>query len=276
MSSARLATIRGLIIDMDGVLYRLNTPIKGAAEFLAFLRQTKRPFVLVTNNSTLTPEQYVVKLAQMGMIIETDRILTSGEATATYLAGQAGPGTRVLVIGENGIRVALEKRGFLLVDSIDVSYVVVALDRQLTYSKLATACLAIRGGAKFIATNPDKTLPTERGLLPGARAIFTAIQTATDTAPLVIGKPEPAMLELALSKLAQHPGATAIVGDGLETDMPGGRRLGLTTILVLSGVTSPEQLAQSSMKPDLVFGDISSLHTTWAKLQSRASQQKGE
>jgi 4-nitrophenyl phosphatase len=276
MSSTRLATIQSLIVDMDGVLYRLNTPIEGAAEFLTFLRQTERPFLLVTNNSTLTPEQYVAKLAQMGIVIESNRILTSGEATAIYLAGQAPPGTRIYVIGENGIRTALDKRGFLLVDDVDVPYVVVALDRQLTYSKLATACLAIRRGARFIATNPDKTLPTEQGLLPGARAIFTAIQVATDTAPLVIGKPEPAMLELALSKLSKRPNNTAIVGDGLETDIPGGRRLGLTTILVLSGVTSPEQLAQSAIKPDLVFRDVASLHATWAKSQNQAISRKGE
>lgn len=265
MAEAKLTQLRSLIIDMDGVLYRLNTPLAGAAEFLQFLRQMRKRFLLVTNNSTLTVAQYVDKLAGMGIIASEDDILTSGEATAQYLAGVAPPGTRVYVIGEHGIRVALEKRGFVVADDTDVAYVVAALDRELTYAKLKTASLAIRAGAQFIGTNPDKTLPTEMGLIPGAKAILAALEVATGTPPLIIGKPEPAMLQLALQKLRAEPETTAIVGDGLETDIPGGHRMGLTTILVLSGVTTPEQLAGSALQPDLVYPDISALHRAWAQ-----------
>lgn len=265
MTEGRLTSLRSLIIDMDGVLYRLNTPLAGAAEFLQFLRQAGKRFILVTNNSTLTPAQYVDKLAGMGIITSEDCILTSGEATAQYLAGVAPPGARVYVIGEHGIRAALEKHGFVLANDTKVAYVVSGLDRQLTYEKLRIATLAIRAGAGFIGTNPDPTLPTEEGLIPGARAIQAALEVATGTKPLIIGKPEPAMLQLALQKLEARPETTAIIGDGLETDIPGGRRLGLMTILLMSGVTAPEQLARSALQPDLVYPDIAALHQAWAE-----------
>jgi 4-nitrophenyl phosphatase len=265
MREAKLTQVCSLIIDMDGVLYRLNTPLAGAAEFLQFLRQRDKRFILVTNNSTLTVAQYVEKLAGMGIATSEDDILTSAEATAQYLASVAPPKTRVNVIGEYGIHFALEKRGFILAEDSDADYVVAALDRQLTYDKLKSAALAIRGGARFIGTNPDKTLPTEEGLIPGAKAILTALEVATDTAPLIIGKPEPAMLQLALQKLGAEPETTAIIGDGLETDIPGGHRLGLMTILVLSGVTTAQQLARSPLRPDLVYPDIAALHRAWAQ-----------
>ena len=264
MTEARLLKIRNLIIDMDGVLYRLNTPLPGAAEFLRFLQQAGKRFILVTNNSTLTPGQYVDKLASMGIASSEECILTSGEATAQYLAGIAPAGTRVYVIGEHGIRAALEKHGFVLAGDTQVAYVVCGLDRQVTYDKLRIATLAIRAGARFIGTNPDPTLPTEEGLIPGARALQAALEVATGTAPLIIGKPEPAMLQLALQKLEARPETTAIIGDGLQTDIPGGQRLGLTTILLMSGVTSAEQLARSALQPDLIYADIAALHQAWA------------
>jgi 4-nitrophenyl phosphatase len=278
MPEAKLTQLRSLIIDMDGVLYRLNTPLAGAAEFLQFLRQMRKRFVLATNNSTLTVAQYVDKLAGMGIHVREDDILTSAEATAHYLAGIAPAGTRVYVIGEHGIRAALEKRGFVLAEGTDVAYVVVGLDRQLTYAKLQTASLAIRAGAQFIGTNPDRTLPTEAGLIPGAKAILAALEVATGTAPLIIGKPEPAMLQVALQKLRAEPETTGIIGDGLETDIPGGQRQGLTTILVLSGNTSPEQLARSALQPDLVYPDIVALQRAWAqsvKASRRGLRSKG-
>jgi 4-nitrophenyl phosphatase len=273
MPGTKLTGLCSLIIDMDGVLYCLNTPLPGAAEFLQFLRQTGKRFLLVTNNSTLTVAQYADKLAGMGIGASEDDILTSAEATGQYLASVAPLGTRVYVIGERGIRFALEKRGFVLADDTHVAYVVVALDRQLTYDKLKTAALAIRAGAQFIGTNPDRTLPTEEGLIPGAKAIQAALEVATGTPALIIGKPEPAMLQLALQKLQAEPKTTAIIGDGLETDIPGGRRLGLTTILVLTGVTSPEQLARSALQPDLVYPDIAALQRAWAS-SLEAAQRK--
>jgi 4-nitrophenyl phosphatase len=258
-----LKHLHGLIIDMDGVLYHGNEAIHGAREFLEFLRQKGLPFILVTNNSTLTTAQYVAKLGRMGIQATAAEILTSAEATATHLARTAPPGSRVYLIGGDGIRAALQARGFVLTDQVDVPYVVVGLDRQLTYAKLATAARAIRNGAQFIATNADRTYPSEVGLVPGAGATLAALEAATDTAPLVIGKPQPAIFQLALQRMRAEPAATAVVGDGLYTDVLGGHGVGLMTILLMSGVTSPQQLAKASPAPDRVYEDIAALHRAW-------------
>jgi 4-nitrophenyl phosphatase len=266
-----LTQLQSLIIDMDGVLYRGGTPIEGARECLEFLRETGIPFCLLTNNSTLTSEQYSEKLARMDISARAEDILTSAEATAVYLERVASPGTRVYVIGEDGIRAELAKRGFVLTDDRDVAYVVVGWDRQFTYDKLAVATLAIRAGAQYIATNPDKTFPSEIGLMPGAGALLAAIETATDTAPLVIGKPQPAIFELALERLGAQPATTAVIGDRIETDILGARELGLRTILVMSGVTDAQQLAEAPLVADMVFDDINAVYRAWrAAMRGRA------
>lgn len=259
----QLAQLHSLIIDMDGVLCHGNEPIHGAREFLEFLRQKGLAFILVTNNSTLTTAQYVAKLARMGIQATAAEILTSAEATATHLTRTAPPGARVYLIGEDGIRTALQERGFVLSDDVDVPYVVVGFDRQLTYAKLVTAARAIRNGAQFIATNADRTFPSEIGLVPGAGATLAALEVATDTAPLVIGKPQPAIFELALQRLHGGPNCTAVIGDGLYTDVLGGHGVGLMTILLMSGVTGPEQLFKASPAPDRVYADVAALHNAW-------------
>ena len=266
MTVSKLNQLRSLLIDMDGVLYRGNAPIQGAGEFLRFLRQIGVHFLLLTNNSTLTTAQYVAKLARMGIQVEEKEILTSGEATAMYLAGIAPPGTKVYLIGEQGVRKELEKRRFVLSEDMDVAYVVVGLDHQFDYEKMTRATRAIRAGAKFIGTNPDKTFPSEGELTPGAGALLAAIEAATDTAPLVIGKPQPAIFEIAFQKLQADPKTTAILGDRLDTDILGGKRLGLMTILVLSGVTDQQQLANSTLVPDLVYEDVAALYRDWQRV----------
>jgi 4-nitrophenyl phosphatase len=141
--------------------------------------------------------------------------------------------------------------------------VVVGFDRHLTYRKIATASLAIRAGAKFIGTNPDNTLPSELGQMPGNGATLAAIAAASDKAPLIIGKPQPAIFQLALQRLQAEPQSTAMVGDRLDTDILGGHAVGLVTVLLLSGVTSGEDLAGSSLIPDLILEDVAALHRAW-------------
>jgi 4-nitrophenyl phosphatase len=260
---ASLDEIRGFILDMDGVLYRARLPLPGACEFLARLQSTNTPFLLMTNNGTRTPEQYVARLAEMGITIEPERLLTSAQATARYLARQAPPGTRMFVIGMDGIRMALAEQEYELVDSRQVDYVVVSADFGLTYAQLRTATLAIRDGARFVATNPDRTFPAEDGLVPGCGAILAALEATTDVKPIVIGKPEPAMFEQALAQLGTHPEETAMVGDRLETDIRGGRGVGMRTILVLSGASTRDDIERSRVKPDWVFGSIADLDRAW-------------
>ncbi len=269
--SRQLTQLRSVIIDMDGVLYRGSTLIPGAASFLGFLRERDISFLLLTNNSTLTAEQYAAKLARMGVQVEAECILTSAEATARYLAGKAPPGTEVFAIGEDGVETELTERGFVLRDDTEVAYVVVGFDRHLTYRKMATACLAIRAGAKFIGTNPDKTYPSELGQMPGNGAALAAIEAGTDMAPLVIGKPQPAIFDLALQKLGAEAETSAVVGDRLDTDILGGQQVGLASILVLSGVTSAQQLQDSSIVPDCVYEDVAALHHAWRDAVSAES-----
>lgn len=269
-----LADINAFIIDMDGVLYRGDRPLPGAAGFIARLQALQTPFLLVTNNSTRTPDQYVSKLARMGIQVAEERILTSAQATARYLAGLAGRGTRVYPIGEVGLREALVAEGLTLADGPDVNFVVVGMDRNLTYDKLRVAVLAIRRGAGFIGTNPDRTFPAEDGIHPGAGSILAAIQTATDVAPTVIGKPQPGLFELALARLEASHDSVAVIGDQVETDVRGGRAAGLTTILVLTGVTTRQDLARSEVQPDWVFENIAQVEEAW--LASRGHRATGQ
>ena len=185
-------------------------------------------------------------------------ICRQSEVAATYLANQAPQGTRVYAIGGDGLRRALEMQGFELVasDAGSADYVVVGWDTRLTWDKLATAALLIHRGAGFVGTNPDVSYPTEHGPAPGNGAQLAALETTTGITPIVTGKPEPPMYEEAMRRMGARPGTTAVIGDRLDTDIAGGVRLGLTTILVLSGIASESDVAGSHIKPDVVCADI--------------------
>ena len=257
-----LQSVTHLIIDMDGVLWRGDEPMPGLQEFFAFLRQRHIGFVLATNNSSRLPQQYVAKLARFGVEVPAECVLTSAQATAAYLAGFAPAGTRVYGIGEEGVRRALEQRGFVLTDE-GAAHVVVGWDRHLTWDKLATAALLIHAGAGFIGTNPDTNYPTERGPVPGNGAQLAALETTTGITPVVVGKPEPWMYEEAMRRMGTRPETTAVVGDRLDTDIAGGVRASLTTVLVLSGISTEADLAALPVKPDVVCADIGELVRMW-------------
>ncbi len=258
----RLKTIRNLIVDMDGVLYRGETPIPGVVPFFQFLREKGIRFLLATNNSTLTPQEYSAKLARMGVDISPQAILTSGMAAADYLAARYPAGTRVHVIGETGLREALTLAGFVLADR-DVQAVVVGMDRQVNYDKLARATLLIRAGALFVGTNPDKTLPVPEGEIPGNGALLALLEAASGVSPLVIGKPEKHLYEIAMRRLNAPKEATAALGDRLETDILGAARADLFSIMVLSGVSTREQALTSAHPPHLLFSDVGELAEVW-------------
>jgi 4-nitrophenyl phosphatase len=259
---SNLRKVRNLIIDMDGVLYRGDAPMPGLTDFFDFTRAQGIRFTLATNNSSRTPAEYVVKLAGMGVTIAPTDILTSGIATAEYLASIAPTGTRVYVIGAESLAETMRERGFVVSDQ-SADFVVVGMDTQVTYDKLRRATLHIRAGARFIGTNPDKTFPSEEGIVPGNGAIMAAIEAATDVTPLTIGKPESTLFELGLRRMSADAAHTAVLGDRLETDILGGINAGLLTILVLSGVVTREELARSDVQPDLVFEDIDHLRQAW-------------
>lgn len=252
-----MLALEGLIIDMDGVLWRGPEPMPGLARFFEVLGRRGLPFVLATNNSTSSMNQYVDKLAGFGIQVAGERIVTSAYATADYLR-EAEPGAPVYMIGEAGLEEALKSRGFrLTVD--EARFVVVGLDRGITYQKLATAMHLIEKGAQFIGTNPDRTLPTPDGLRPGAGTMLAALAAASGVEPFIVGKPEPPMIQQALRVLGTDQDRTAMVGDRLETDILAGKKAGIRTILVLSGVTRREQLMESDIQPDWVLDDIGAL-----------------
>ena len=253
-----LAEIRSFIIDMDGVLWEGDRPLPGLLAFFAALRASGRRFVLATNNAGRTPEQYTTKLAGMGVTVRNEEILTSAQACALFLARQAAPGARVFAIGESSVQQALAEQGFSLCGlyETDAAYVVCGLDRGLSWDKLATATLNIRAGAKFIGTNPDLTLPTERGLTHGNGAILAALEAASGAAPIIVGKPEPLMYQIAMERLGADPQTTAAIGDRLETDILGAIRAGIHSLLVLSGASRPDELAGSEIRPTWVMQGI--------------------
>jgi 4-nitrophenyl phosphatase len=253
-----LRDLRALIIDMDGVLWEGERPLPGLVEFFATLRALALHFILATNNASRTPEQYVAKLARLGVRVTGDEILTSAQATALYLRSQTPNGARVYAIGEEGLLNALREQGFALCEMYDVSarYVVCGMDRGVTWDKLATATLNIRAGADFIGTNPDLTLPTEYGFTHGNGAILAGLQAATGRAPTIIGKPEPLMYQQALTRLQADPATTVAIGDRLETDILGAVRAGLKSILVLSGISTREQLNGLDYQPTWVMDSI--------------------
>lgn len=260
--SHRLSDIRSLIIDIDGVLWKGHDALPGVQSFFDFLRRRNISFVIASNNSARPASEIIERLSHMKVVVTADEVLTSAEATAIYLPRLVGKGARVYVVGGQGITNALEHAGFAIVEQ-DAEAVVVGIDRHLTYDKLKRATFEIRRGAKFIGTNGDKTFPTEDGIVPGAGAILAAIQAATDMAPIIIGKPELPMFDIAIEQMRADRTRCAMVGDRLDTDIEGAQRAGLKSILVMTGITTSEILAQSKVRPDFVFDNLDLLREAW-------------
>ena len=254
--------IKQMIIDMDGVLWHGETPLPGLTEFFQTLDRLGIRYVLATNNATRTAVRYSEKLARFGITVDADQIVTSSEATASYLRRQHDEGTAVYPVGEQGLHNALESQGFTLVSMEQVfagetaPLVVVGFTRHVVYKDLAAAAILINNGAKFVGTNPDVSFPSEYGKLPGAGALLAFLQAATGVEPVIIGKPGPIIFEEAVARLGNGIENTAMVGDRLNTDIAGSHAVGLTTILVLSGISREEEIADSDVKPDYVFADI--------------------
>lgn len=238
------------MIDLDGTVYAGSQRYPAAKRFVERLQAAHMPFKFVTNNTTKLPAAVVANLAENHDIhVTTDNVYTAGLATADYLDQLAGEGPRtVYVIGEIGLRQALTSKGFT-VDEETPAYVVVGLDSDVTYEKFAKAILAIKRGATFIGTNSDSNIPKARGLMPGAGALVDLVRYATQTAPIFVGKPEPIILRNSLAQLGVAPADALMVGDNYHTDIQAGFNAGTDTLLVYTGVSTPEQVAQESRQP---------------------------
>jgi len=243
---------------MDGVIWKNKIPIGNPSEIFARLIQKGIKYAFATNNSTKTAENYTSLLQDIGIIAAPEQIFTSAKVTSQHMAKKFPQGGNVFVVGEAGLVSTLEQYGFQN-NPIDPLAVIVGMDQSLSYNKLRTAALLIRCGVPFIGTNPDKTFPTPQGLAPGAGSILAALQTATDTSPEIIGKPEATMFKQALDYLQEDPKNVLVVGDRLETDIAGGQAASCKTALVLSGVSTLKSSQEWQPEIDIISEDLSTL-----------------
>jgi NagD protein len=245
------------LIDMDGVLVRENVAIPGAGEFLARLRELDTPFLVLTNNSMYTPRDLSARLLRVGLEVPEAAIWTSALATAKLLESQR-PGGSAFVIGEVGLTTALHTAGYTLTD-VDPDYVVLGETRTYSFQRITHAIRLIVGGARFIATNPDPTGPAPEGPVPATGSIAALISRATGAAPYFVGKPNPLMMRSALNAIAAHSETTVMVGDRMDTDVVAGLEAGMSTVLVLTGMTRREEAERYPYRASRIVDSITDL-----------------
>lgn len=249
---------KALILDMDGVLWRDTDPIGDLPKLFESINERGWKTVFVTNNATRSIRQYVEKLRSFGVEVDPDQIINSGLATGLFLQERFPNGGPVFAIGEGGLFETLNSFGFVQAQDNPLA-VIVSLDRGVTYAQLKHAAQLIRAGVLFLATNPDPSLPTPHGYIPGTGAILAAVEAASASEAIVIGKPSPMMYQIALDSIGVKPENTLVVGDQMATDIAAGIEAGCFTALVLSGVTEESSVAQFSFKPSYIAKDLSQL-----------------
>ncbi|WP_448608206.1 HAD-IIA family hydrolase [Geodermatophilus sp. URMC 60] len=252
------------LLDLDGVVYVGPEAVPGVPEALAAVRTAGMRLGFVTNNASRTPEEVAGHLTALDVPASASEVITSSQAAATVVAQRLGPGARVLPVGGPGVAAALEAAGLTVVARAEDEplAVVQGYGRDVGWTQLAEAVVAVRNGAEHVATNADATIPSPRGLLPGNGALVGVVSAVTGRPPLVTGKPDPAMhAECVRRTRARRP---LVVGDRLDTDVEGGRRAGAATLLVLTGVTDPATLlaAGPDRRPDLLAPDAAGLLST--------------
>ncbi len=246
------------LIDMDGVLIAGKRVIPGAPEFLARLDAAGAKYLLLTNNPIYTPGDLSYRLERIGLRIPPERIFTSGMATASFLAKQRGAGGTAFVIGESGLTEPLHQIGFILTDH-DPEYVILGETRAYDLEQITLGVRFVIKGARFIATNPDVSGPSEHGIEPANGAMAALMATASGIAPFFVGKPNPLMMRMALNHLGVHSEDTTMIGDRMDTDIIGGIQAGMDTTLVLSGVTARTDLGKYSYRPSRIANSVADL-----------------
>ena len=248
---------KGFICDMDGVIYHGNRILPGVAEFIQWLHDENKEYLFLTNNSGYTPRELQQKLARMGLDVQEEHFYTSALATAAFLKEQS-PGCSVFAIGEAGLLNALYDAGITMND-VNPDYVVVGEGRTYSLDTLTKATNLVLRGAKLIGANSDVSGPIEDGIAPACRALVAPIEMATNTQAYFCGKPNPLMMRTGLRILNCHSADAVMVGDRLDTDVISGLESGMSTVLVLSGVTAREDLKTYAYRPTIVLdgvGDI--------------------
>lgn len=250
---------RGWLFDLDGTVYRGEGIIPGAAEVIRVLRSVGRRVVFLSNKPIQRRADYAAKLTRLSIPTAAEEVVTSSLVLARYLA-RLDPGATCFVIGELPLIAELQAHGLVIRDDNQVRWVVVGFDRTFTYAKLDTALQAVRRGARLIATNPDRTCPVANGEIPDCAGMIAAVEAVTSKrVEVIVGKPSPIMLDVALEVLGLPATETVIVGDRIETDVMMGKVLGLGTVLVLSGVTASDDPRLAEAKPDYVLASVRDL-----------------
>jgi len=247
--------IKGLILDMDGVLWRGSQEIGNLSYIFDKINKMGLKYIFATNNSSKSQDQYTNKLMKYDLDIQPEIIVNSTLATTHLLRKDFPLGTHVYLIGENGAKETIEKQGYI-VSETDPKAVVIGLDRHLTYEKLKKATTFIRNGSKFFGTNPDSSFPLPEGEAPGAGAIIASVKTATGVEPIIAGKPNPIMMNMAIKMMDLRPEEVLVIGDRYETDILGGKRSNCKTALVLSGVSKKSDIEKWDYKPDLILPEL--------------------
>jgi 4-nitrophenyl phosphatase len=264
MSGRFTPEIKGLILDMDGVLWRDTQPIGNLPEIFGRIKSLELKFIFATNNSLSNVDEFYEKITRFGVEIEPGQIINSQLAMTHLLKTRFPDGGPIFVIGSDSLKNYLFGSGFHQ-DEEQARAVVVGMDRQLSYEKLRTAMLLINQGVPFYGTNPDVTFPTPQGLVPGTGSLLAALQIPTKVAPIIAGKPETPLFELAASKMGLTPRQILSVGDRLDTDVLGAQRFGCRSGLVLSGVTNAVEAAAWQSKPDIIAADLSEIIGTLSR-----------
>jgi len=249
--------IKHYLTDMDGVLVHGATLLPGAAEFVQHMQAREIPFLILTNNSQYTPRDLQVRLHYLGLDVPPEAIFTSALATAQFLHAQQ-PGGRAFVIGESGLTTALHDIGYILTDQ-EPEYVVLGETTAYSFDRITRAIRFVTAGARFIATNPDVMGPGEGGIVPATGAVAALISAATGIKPYFIGKPNPLMMRTALRTLDAHSEVSVMIGDRMDTDIVAGIESGLRTILVLTGVTTREQVERFPYRPTWIRESIADI-----------------
>ncbi len=242
---------------MDGVLVRGPQLVPGADAFIERLAAQGRKFLVLTNNSERTPKDLEHRLRKIGLNVGAEHIYTSALATARFLNSQRPRGT-AFVIGESGLVAALHEVGYVITEDRP-DYVVVGEAPHYDHQRITQAIRLINDGARFIATNPDVTGPTEAGIVPATGALVALMEKATGRQAYFVGKPNPLMMRTALHQIQEHSENAVMVGDRMDTDVVAGIESGMETILVLTGVTRREDVDRYPYRPARIAESVSAI-----------------
>ena len=245
---------KGFISDMDGVIYHGNQILPGVKKFIQWLNEEDKKYLFLTNNSGMTPKELQNKLARMGLDVPADHFYTSALATAQFLKDQA-PGCSVYVLGEAGLVNALYEVGCTM-DEVEPDYVVIGESKSYSLDTLTKATNLVLNGAKLIGANSDASGPIENGIAPACGALISPIEIATEKKAYFCGKPNPLMMRTGLRMLDCHSADAVMIGDRMDTDMISGLESGMSTVLVLSGVTTKEEAAKYAYQPSMILNGV--------------------